>query len=172
MHYHMTEYAQWSRKIIQICSIKIQFYIVTFFLEQCTTNFSKLCSFKLMHLSDCTFLNIENDPFTSQEVTSAHLSEEIWGNVSIYYILLKEWGVRNSSVTKKAGIVESPKLYFFSISPFSLSLSLSLSFFLSHSYHSHEKTSIKGTIMQVSVIYALKPEKWHNMQYKSLNIRH
>ena len=23
--------------------------------------------------------------------------------------------------------------------------------------------------MQVNVIYALKPEKWHNMQYKSLN---
>ena len=28
MHYHMTKHAQWNRKIIQICSIKIQFYIM------------------------------------------------------------------------------------------------------------------------------------------------
>ena len=31
-----------------------------------------------MHLSDCTFLNIENDPFMSQEVAGAYLSKEIW----------------------------------------------------------------------------------------------
>ena len=48
-----------------------------FFLKQCATKLSKLYSFKLMHLSDCTFLNIENDPSTSQEVTGAYLSEEI-----------------------------------------------------------------------------------------------
>ena len=74
----MTKHAQWSRKIIQIWSIKIQFYIVTFlfFLKQCTTNFSKLSSFKLLHLSDCTFSYIENDPSTSQEVAGAYLSEE------------------------------------------------------------------------------------------------
>ena len=36
-----------------------------------------------MHLSDSTFLNIENDPSTSQEVTGAYVSEEIWGKVSI-----------------------------------------------------------------------------------------
>ena len=41
-------------------------------------------------------------------------------------------GVRNSSATKKAGTVESPK--------------------------SHEKISIKSTIMQDNVIHALKPE--------------
>ena len=32
-----------------------------------------------MHLSDCTFFNIENDPSTSQEVAGAYLCEEIWG---------------------------------------------------------------------------------------------
>ena len=46
-----------------------------------------------MHLSDCTFLNIENDPSTSQEVAGAYLSEEIWGKVSQYEILLGEWGL-------------------------------------------------------------------------------
>ena len=51
--------------------------------------------------------------------------------------------VRNPSVTKKAGTK------FFGI------------------IHMR-KTSIKGSIMQVNVIYALKPEKWHNMQYKIL----
>ena len=50
-------------------------------------------------------------------------------------------GVTNSSVRKKAGAVESPMLYFLSLS------------------HSHERTSIKGTIMQVNVIHALRPEK-------------
>ena len=37
-----------------------------------------------MHLSDSTFLNIENDPSTSQEVAGAYLREEIWGKVSLY----------------------------------------------------------------------------------------
>ena len=87
MHYHMTKYAQWKRKIIKICIIKIQFYVVLhfyFFWKKFTTNFSKLSSFKLTHLSDCTFLNIENDLSTSQEVAGAYLSEEIWGKVSLY----------------------------------------------------------------------------------------
>ena len=44
-----------------------------------------------MHLFDCTFLNIENDTSTSQEVVGAYLSEEIWGKVSLYSILLGEW---------------------------------------------------------------------------------
>ena len=74
MHYHMTKYAQWNRKIIQVCSIKS--YI---FSETMQINFSKFSSFKFMHLSDCTFLNIENDPSMSQEVADAYLSEEIWG---------------------------------------------------------------------------------------------
>ena len=37
-----------------------------------------------MHLPNYTFLEIENDPSTSQEVTGSYLSEEIWGKVSIY----------------------------------------------------------------------------------------
>ena len=37
-----------------------------------------------MDLSECTFLNMENDPSTSQEVAGAYLSEEIWGKVSRY----------------------------------------------------------------------------------------
>ena len=142
MHYHMAKHAQWSRKIIKICSIKIQFYIVTlyYFFKQCITNFSKLSSFSFMRLCDSTFLNIENDPSMSQEVTAAYLSEEIWGKVSLYQILLqipnmlilmsflstfvislvtRESGVRNSCVTRKQ----------FALPP-SLSLSLSLSFFL------------------------------------------
>ena len=42
-------------------------------MKQCTaTNFSKLSSFKLMQLSDCTFLNIENDSSKSHEETSAY----------------------------------------------------------------------------------------------------
>ena len=44
--YHMTKHAQWSRKIIKICSIKIQFYITLYFyfnLQRCTTtNICKL----------------------------------------------------------------------------------------------------------------------------------
>ena len=46
-----------------------------------------------MHLSDSTFSNIENDPSTSQEVTGAYLSEEIWDKVSLYKILLGKWGL-------------------------------------------------------------------------------
>ena len=73
---------------MKICSIKIQFYIMLhfyFLLKQCTTtNISKLSSFRLMCLSDCTFFNIENDASTSQEVTDAYLSEEIGGKVSLY----------------------------------------------------------------------------------------
>ena len=60
-------------------------------------------------------------------------------------------GVSNSGVTKKTDTVESTKLYFLSISPYSLSLSLF------HSYNSEEETTIKCTIMQVNV-YALKQE--------------
>ena len=37
-----------------------------------------------MHLSDRTFLSIENDPCTSQEVAGSYLSEEILGKVSLY----------------------------------------------------------------------------------------
>ena len=92
----------------------------------------------LMRLSDFTFLNTENDSSMSHEVTGAYLSEEIWGKVNLYKILLQfpnillllfflstfwpqscnegEWGLKNSSVTKKAGTVESPMLYFLSLS--------------------------------------------------------
>ena len=31
MHYHMAKHAQWNRKIMKICSIKIQFYIILHF---------------------------------------------------------------------------------------------------------------------------------------------
>ena len=48
-------------------------------MKQCTTNFSKLSSFRLMRSSDSTFLNIADDPSTSHEVTGANLSEEILG---------------------------------------------------------------------------------------------
>ena len=68
-------------------SIKSQFYIILhfkIFLKQCTSNFSKFSSNKLMHLSACTFLNIENYPSTSQEVAGAYLGEEICGKVSLY----------------------------------------------------------------------------------------
>ena len=63
-------------------------------------------------------------------------------------------------------------LTFISIYPFSLSLSLSLALSLSLSPFISfiREKSIKCTIMQINVIYELKPEKWHNMQYKSLNI--
>ena len=78
MHYHMTKYTQWNRKILQICSIKIQFYIILnfyFLWNNAATNFSKMSSFKPMRLSDCTFLNIENDSSTSYKVTGAYFSE-------------------------------------------------------------------------------------------------
>ena len=88
MYYHMTKHAQRSRKIIglQICSIKIQFYIVIFlfYFETCTTNFSKLSSFRLMRLSDSTFLNIENDRSTSQEVTGVSLKWRNLGQSELY----------------------------------------------------------------------------------------
>ena len=40
-------------------------------MKQCTTNFSKLSSFKLMRLSHCRFLSIDSS--TSLEVTGAYL---------------------------------------------------------------------------------------------------
>ena len=46
-----------------------------------------------MHLSDCTFLNIENDPSTSQEVAGSYLSEENLGKSESILILLGEWGL-------------------------------------------------------------------------------
>ena len=108
-------------------SIKIQFYIVTFlfFLKQCTTDFSKLSSFKFMRLSDCTFLNIENDSPTSHEVTGAYLSEEIWDKVSLYYFI---------EVSKHTAscVFSFNFLAFLSISPFFVCVCLSL--FLSHSF--------------------------------------
>ena len=60
-----------------------------------------------MHLSDYTFLNIENDPSTSQEVVGPYLSEEIWGKVSLF--------IQNFGLSLDLPIL-------------SLSLSLSLSF--------------------------------------------
>ena len=80
----MIKYAQWSRK--KIYRIKFHFYIMLhlfYFFKQCTTNFSKLSLFRFMRLSDSTFLNIENDPSTPQEVTGAYLSEEIRGKMSL-----------------------------------------------------------------------------------------
>ena len=73
-----------------------------------------------MHLSDCIFLNIENDPSASQEVAGVYLRRNLWKSESILNFIGR-MGVRNSSVTKKTGTVESR-------SPHSLSLSLSLSF--------------------------------------------
>ena len=129
MHYHMTKYAQWNRKVIKICRIKIQFYIILhfyFFLKQCTTNFSKLSSFKLMHLSDCTFLNVENNSSTSHEVTAAYLSEEIWWQrESILNFIAVFKHAASSSV------FSFNFLAFLSISQFSLTLSLYLSISLS-----------------------------------------
>ena len=84
MHYHMAKHAQLNRETIKIFSIKINFYIILhfyFFLKHCTNNFSKLFSRRLMHLSDSTLLNIENDSSTSQEMTGPYLSAEIWGKL-------------------------------------------------------------------------------------------
>ena len=162
--------------------------------------------------------------YTSQEVTGAYLSEEIWGKVSLYSILLllllslsTFWKVRvrNCRVTKKASTPPTLSLSLFLSISISLFLSISISLFLSlfsislslfffiyrrysvirkypphnslyfsllkysvqQNYtcsafwnRSYEKSWIKGTVMQVNVIYALKPENWRNMQYKSLNI--
>ena len=116
-----------------------------------------------MRLSDRTFLNRGNGSSTSHEVAGGYLGEEIWGNVNLYKNIIGRMGVRNSSVTKKAGTVDSPKLIF-CWSPHIVSLCLSVS------YHSYEKTWINAIIMQASVKYAFKPEKWHNMQCKSLYI--
>ena len=100
-------------------------------------------------------MNIENDPSTSQEGAGAYLSEEIWGKVSQLNFIGK-MGLEIVVNKENRYSCVIPKLYFLSISPFSLSLSLFLSLPLSLS-HSYERTSIKGTIMQVNVIYALKP---------------
>ena len=69
---------------MQYSNLVLHYVTFLFFLQQCTTNFSKFSSFMLIHLFDCIFLNIENDPSTSQEVAGAYLSEEIWGKVSLY----------------------------------------------------------------------------------------
>ena len=72
----------WQKVIMKICGVKIQFYIMLhfyFFLKRCTTiNICKLSSFKLMVWQRI----LEHS--TSQEVTGASLSEEIWGKVSLY----------------------------------------------------------------------------------------
>ena len=62
----------------------LHFYFIYFFL-----NNAQLISSNCPRLGSCdysgsSFLNIENDPSTSQEVTGAYLSEEIWGKVSLY----------------------------------------------------------------------------------------
>ena len=86
MHYHMTKCTmkQKNNAKMQYLNSVLHYVTFLFFLKQCTTNFSKLSSIKFMHLSDCTFLYIENDPSTSQEMAGVYLSEEIWGKVSLY----------------------------------------------------------------------------------------
>ena len=126
-------------------------------MKQCTINFSKLSSFKLMSLSDCTFLHIEDDPYTSHEVTGAYLSEEIWRKVSLCLILLQFPNVLLLSFLST--------FWPFSRSPYSVSVCLSLSFI----------SFIRGNINKMHY-YAnkcnicIKARKLHNMQYKSLNI--
>ena len=97
-------------------------------------------------------------------MTGAYISEEIWDKVSLYKILLGEWGLEILMYHRKE-VELRVQSFIFSRSPHSLSFSLSLSLSLSHSYHCYEKASVKVIIMQVNVIHALKPEKWHNMQY-------
>ena len=124
-----------------------------FFLKHCTTNFSKMSSFKLLRLSDCTFFNIENDSSTSHEVTSAYLSEEIWGTVNLYKILLQF-----PNILLLVSFLST--FWHFSRSPHSLSVSLFLSHSFIHSYlFIHKRKSIKSSITQVNAIYALKSEK-------------
>ena len=107
-----------------------------------------------MRLSDCTFLNIENDPSTSHEVTGAYLSEEIGVRESILNFI---------AVSEHASLSSSSSFFnflvFLSISPLPLSPLPLSPLSLSHSYHSKENTSINCSIMQVNVKYALKPEK-------------
>ena len=73
MHYHMTKHAQWSRKIIKTSVLKFSSTLLYFytFLKH-----AQLISPNCLHLGSCvfsgsTFLNIENEPSTSQEVTGA-----------------------------------------------------------------------------------------------------
>ena len=65
-----------------------------------------------MHLSDCTFLNTENDPSTSQEMTGAYFKWRNLGQSESILNFIGRMGVRNSSVTKKTGTVESQGIYF------------------------------------------------------------
>ena len=124
--------------------------------QRTTINISKLSSFRLMRLFHFTFLNIENDASTSQEVTGAYLSEEIWGKLSLYKILFEFPNMLLllsflSTFWPQPCNWESGG-YKFQCNKENRCSWKSLS-------HSHEKTLIKGTIMQVNVIHALKPEK-------------
>ena len=76
MHNEAEKYA-----VLKFSCILSHFYFV---LKKYITNFSKLSSFRLIRVSDSTFLNIEDDPSTSQEVTGAYLNEKNWAKVSLY----------------------------------------------------------------------------------------
>ena len=152
MHYHMTKYAQWNRKIIQICSIKIQFYIMVHFYF--FWNNAQLISANRLHLSSCIYLTAHS---WTQKMSFYDTSRDR---------CVLEW--RNlgqiEPILNFIAIFLNMLLLLFFLStfwPFSPCLSL----FLSHSFI-HKRKPIKCSIMQVNVIYALKPEKWHNMQYK------
>ena len=128
-----------------------------FFMKQCTTNFSKLSSFKLMLLYECTFLNIDSS--TSHEVTGAQTKCRNFGQSE---------SIQNFILFPNILLLVSFLSTFW---PFSLLINPynKIAHILHFWHRSYEKTSVKGAVMQVNVIFALKPEKLQHMQYKSLN---
>ena len=128
MHCHMTEHAQWSRKIIKICNIKIQFYIMAhfhfkFFETMHKITSPNLSSFRLVCIWHHILEHKKNDPSTTQEVTGAYFKwRYLWQNEPILNFIAAskhadssafsfnfwsqsrnegEWG-RYSNVTKKS----------------------------------------------------------------------
>ena len=143
MHDHMTKYAEWNRKIIQICSIKIQFYIILHFYF--FWNNPQLISPNCLYLSSCIYLTAHSWTWKIILIRlkkwQVHiLSEEISGKVSLYYILLGEWWLE-ILVQQRKQVQLRVQSFIFSQSPHSVCLSLclsvclSLSLSLSHSYH-------------------------------------
>ena len=89
---------QKNNKNMQLFSSALCYTFI--FLKQCTTtNFSKLSSFKLMHLSYCTSLEHRKWSFCVSRSDRCLLKRKNLGKSDSVHNFIGRMGVRNSSVT-------------------------------------------------------------------------